>query len=64
MKIPAIRMALLSAIEPGTHFWTREIFSHGVEEVHSRIIGRAYDPIKYANIIEKVSKATGGTLRG
>lgn len=56
MKIPAIRLALLAAIEPGTHFWTREIFSHGVEEVHSRIIGRAYDPIKYANIIEKVSK--------
>ena len=34
MKIPAIRLALLAAIEPGTHFWTREIFSHGVEEVH------------------------------
>lgn len=56
MKIPAIRLALLAAIEPGTHFWTREIFSHGVEEVHGRIIGRAYDPIKYANIIDKVSK--------
>lgn len=56
MKIPEIRLALLAAIEPGTHFWTREIFSHGVEEVHTRIIGRAYDPIKYANIIDKVSK--------
>jgi DNA processing protein len=48
-------LALLASIEPGTHFWTREIFSHGIEEVHARIIGRAYDPIKYANIIDKVS---------
>ena len=55
MKVAAKRLALLSAIEPGTHFWTREIFSHGVDEVHSRIIGRAYDPIKYAKIIDKVS---------
>jgi DNA processing protein len=55
MKVAAIRLALMAAIEPGTHFWTREIFSHGVEEVHARIIGRAYDPIKYANIIDKVS---------
>jgi DNA processing protein len=55
MKVAAKRLALLAAIEPGTHFWTREIFSHGIEEVHARIIGRAYDPIKYANIIDKVS---------
>jgi len=55
MKVAAKRLALLAAIEPGTHFWTREIFSHGVDEVHARIIGRAYDPIKYANIIDKVS---------
>ncbi len=55
MKVAAKRLALLAAIEPGTHFWTREIFSHGVDEVHSRITGRAYDPIKYANIIDKVS---------
>mgnify|MGYP006195890039 FL=1 len=61
MKIPAIRLALLAAIEPGTHFWTREIFSHGVEEVYGRIIGRAYDPIKYANIIDKVSKFDADT---
>jgi DNA processing protein len=56
MKVAAKRLALLAAIEPGTHFWTREIFSLGVDEVHARIIGRAYDPIKYANIIDKVSK--------
>lgn len=55
MKVAAKRLALLAAIEPGTHFWTREIFSHGVDEVHARITGRAYDPIKYANIIDKVS---------
>lgn len=61
MKIPATRLALLAAIEPGTHFWTREILSHGVEEVHSRIIGRAYDPIKFASIIEKVSKFDADT---
>ena len=56
-----MRLALLAAIEPGTHFWTREIFSHGVEEVHGRILGRAYDPIKYANIIDKVSKFDADT---
>ena len=55
MKVATKRLALLASIEPGTHFWTREIFSHGIEEVHARIIGRAYDPIKYANIIDKVS---------
>jgi DNA processing protein len=54
MKVATKRLALLASIEPGTHFWTREIFSHGIEEVHARIIGRAYDPIKYANIIDKV----------
>ena len=56
MKIPAMRLALLAAIEPGTHFWTREIFTYGVEAVHTKIVEREYDPIKYANIIEKVSK--------
>lgn len=56
MKIPAMRLALLAAIEPGTHFWTREIFTYGVEAVHTKIVERGYDPIKYANIIEKVSK--------
>ena len=61
MTVSAIRLALLTAIEPGTHFWTREIFSHGIEEVHARIIGRAYDPIKYANIIDKVSRFDADT---
>lgn len=61
MTISTIRLALLTAIEPGTHFWTREIFSHGIEELHARIIGRAYDPIKYANIIEKVSRFDADT---
>ncbi|MEY4623931.1 MAG: hypothetical protein RLZZ07_561 [Actinomycetota bacterium] len=55
MNVAAQRLALMVAIEPGTHFWTREIFSHGVEEVHAKIIRRAYDPIKYAKIIDKVS---------
>jgi len=61
MTISTIRLALLTAIEPGTHFWTREIFSHGIEELHARIIGRAYDPIKYANIIDKVSRFDADT---
>ena len=56
MKIPAIRLALLTVIEPGTHFWTREIYSFGIEEFYTRLIGGAYDPIKYANIIDKLSK--------
>lgn len=61
MTISAIRLALLTAIEPGTHFWTRELFNHGIEELHARIIGRAYDPIKYANIIDKVSRFDADT---
>ena len=61
MTKSAIRLALLSAIEPGTHFWTRELLSHGIEELHARIIGGAYDPIKYANIIDKVSRFNADT---
>ena len=61
MTKSAIRLALLSAIEPGTHFWTRELLSHGIEELHARIIGGAYDPIKYANIIDRVSRFNADT---
>lgn len=55
MKTHDKRLALFSALEAGSSFWTREIAAKGVDDVFGRIIERKYDPIKYATIIEKVS---------
>lgn len=55
MNTSTIRLALLQAIEPGNSFWSEEIRSLGVEEVYSRIIARAYDQIKFAHLMEKIS---------
>jgi len=55
MKTHHKRLALFSALEAGSSFWTREIAAKGVDDVFGRIIERKYDPIKYATIIEKVS---------
>lgn len=54
MKERAQRLALFSAIEGGTSFWSREIAEHGVQRVFERIKADAYDSIKYASIIESV----------
>jgi len=55
MKERAQRLALFSAIEGGTPFWTREINERGAPSVYERIKKSAYDPINYAGVIEKVA---------
>jgi DNA processing protein len=55
MKERAQRLALFSAIEGGTPFWTREINERGAQTVYDRIMNKSYDPIKYASAIEKVA---------
>jgi len=54
MKERAQRLALFSAIEGGTPFWTREINERGAPSVYERIKSSAYDSIKHAGVIEKV----------
>jgi len=48
------RARLFDAIEGGSTFWSREIVSSGARVVIERIIGGAYDPIKYERVISKV----------
>ena len=55
MKERAQRLALFSAIEGGTPFWTREISEHGVQSVYERLKNNGYDSIKHASVIEKVA---------
>ena len=54
MKERAQRLALFSAIEGGSSFWTREVAERGVQTVFERIKADAYDSIKHAVIVEKV----------
>ena len=56
MKERAQRLALFSAIEGGTSFWTREIADRGVQSVFERLKNDGYDSIKNAAIIERVKK--------
>ena len=48
-------LALFACIEPGVAFWSREIAERGIETVYTRITSRAYDTVKYASLIEKIS---------
>ena len=54
MKERAQRLALFSAIEGGTSFWTREIAERGVQAVFERIKADVYDSIKHVTLVEKV----------
>lgn len=54
MKREHIRLALLTALEPGTDYWAREIEKLGVEEVHAGLLAGRYDPIKFCRAIEKL----------
>lgn len=56
MKERAKRLALFSAIEAGTAFWSREILEKGAGQVFDRILGGKYDTVKYGQLIEKVRK--------
>ena len=55
MKERAQRLALFSAIEGGTPFWTREISEHGVQSVYERLKNNGYDSLRHASVIEKVA---------
>ena len=48
------RARLFDAIEGGSTFWSREIVSSGARAVIERIIGGAYDAVKYERVISKV----------
>lgn len=48
------RARLFAAIEGGSSFWSREVFSHGASYVLDRALNGAYDPIKYTRTIEKL----------
>lgn len=54
MKERAQRLALFSAIEGGSSFWTREIAEQGVQAVFDRIKADVYDSIKHSAIVVKV----------
>jgi len=48
------RARLFAAVEGGSSFWSREVFSNGASYVLDRALTGAYDPIKYARTIEKL----------
>jgi DNA processing protein len=54
MKERAKRLALFSAIEAGSTFWSSEILENGAGQVFDRILDGKYDTIKYGQLIEKV----------
>lgn len=54
MKERAQRLALLSAIEGGSSFWSREITEHGAQSVFDRIRLDVYDSVQHSAIVAKV----------
>jgi DNA protecting protein DprA len=50
----AARARLFAAVEGGSSFWSREVFSNSASYVLDRALNGAYDPIKYARTIEKL----------
>jgi DNA processing protein len=51
------RVILISAVEGGTPFWTREIEFHGPAAVVDKIRTGGYDPIKFERTIRSVREA-------
>ncbi len=56
------RARLFAAVEGGSSFWSREIFSNGASYVLDRALNGAYDPIKYARTIEKLKLSNADEL--
>ena len=56
------RARLFSAIEGGSSFWAREIFSNSASYVLDRALNGGYDPVKYARTIEKLQLANSDEL--
>jgi len=56
------RARLFAAVEGGSTFWSREIFSNGASYVLDRALNSGYDPIKYARTIEKLKLSNADEL--
>jgi DNA processing protein len=56
------RARLFTAVEGGSSFWSREIFSNGASYVLDRALNSGYDPIKYARTIEKLKLSNADEL--
>ena len=56
------RVRLFAAIEGGSTFWSREVFSNGASYVIDRAFNGGYDPIKYARTIEKLKSSNAEEL--
>ena len=52
------RARLFAAVEGGSSFWSREVFSNGASYVLNRALNGGYDPIKYARTIEKLRQSS------
>ena len=56
------RARLFTAVEGGSSFWSREVFSNGASYVLNRALNGGYDPIKYARTIEKLRLSSADEL--
>jgi DNA processing protein len=56
------RARLFAAVEGGSSFWSREVFSNGASYVLDRALNGGYDPIKYARTIEKLKLSNADEL--
>lgn len=56
------RARLFTAVEGGSTFWSREVFSNGASYVLDRALKGGYDPIKYARTIEKLKVSNADEL--
>jgi DNA processing protein len=56
------RARLFAAVEGGSTFWSREVFSNGASYVLDQALNGAYDPIKYARTIDKLKSSNADEL--
>jgi DNA protecting protein DprA len=56
------RARLFSAVEGGSAFWAREVFTNGSTYVLDRALSGGYDPVKYARTIEKLRASSADQL--
>jgi DNA protecting protein DprA len=56
------RARLFSAVEGGSTFWAREVFTNGATYVLDRALSGGYDPVKYARTIEKLRASSADQL--
>lgn len=56
------RARLFAAVEGGSSFWSREVFSNGASYVLDRALNSGYDPIKFARTIENLKLSNADEL--